>query len=265
MLANLKKNNLINDIYKDTSNTKELASFLGIDLEKLPAHIAFIMDGNGRWANKRGEKRTSGHRAGVKTLRNLVKAFRLLNIPVITVYAFSTENWKRTPEEVDFLMKLFEESIMKEARALKEKGVRVKFIGRISELRESLQEKIRWIEEETASEKDLIFNIAINYGGRSEILDAVKSISEEVKKGNISENDIDEKLFSEHLYTAGQPDPDLIIRTSGEYRISNYLLWQLAYSEIWVTETCWPDFAIPEFLEAIYQFQQRDRRFGQTK
>lgn len=265
MITNLKEINFSDNIYKDPSQSVELANYMGVNLEKLPKHIAFIMDGNGRWAKGKGKKRTFGHRSGVKVVKELVKSFRYLNIPVMTIYAFSTENWQRSPEEVDFLMNLFENSIVKQCKELKENGVRVRFIGRIEELRPKLIEKIKWIENETKEQSGLILNVAANYGGRKEIIDAVKKIASEVESGKISKDKIDETVFESYLYTSGLPDPDLVIRTSGELRISNYLLWQIAYSEIWVTETCWPDFSIPELLTAIYDFQNRDRKFGKVK
>lgn len=264
-MINLKLDEVTPDTYKETSQIIKLANYMGVDLNNLPKHIAFIMDGNGRWATTKGKKRTFGHRSGVSIVKDLVKAFRYLNIPVMTVYAFSTENWKRSPQEVDFLMNLFEESIMKECKELKANGVRVRFIGKIHELRKNLKEKIEWIERETSSESKLTLNVAVNYGGRSEILEAVSKIAKDAQDGKINPENIDESLFSNYLYTANLPDPDLIVRTSGEMRISNYLLWQIAYSEIWVTETCWPDFNIPELLEAVLDFQNRDRRFGKAK
>jgi undecaprenyl diphosphate synthase len=264
-MINLKLNEVTPDTYKEPSQVIELANNMGVDFNKLPQHIAFIMDGNGRWATTKGKKRTFGHKSGVSIVKELVKSFRYLNIPVMTVYAFSTENWKRSPQEVDFLMNLFEDSIMKECKELKANGVRVRFIGKIHELRKNLKEKIEWIERETASESKLTLNVAVNYGGRSEILDAVTKIAKEAKDGTLNPENIDESVFSNYLYTASLPDPDLLIRTSGEMRISNYLLWQIAYSEIWVTETCWPDFNIPELLESIIDFQNRDRRFGKAK
>jgi undecaprenyl diphosphate synthase len=266
MLSNLQKgNNKTEFVYKNPSQSADFAKYLGVDLNKLPKHIAFIMDGNGRWANSKGQKRTFGHKSGVKVVKELVKAFRFLNIPVMTVYAFSTENWKRAPEEVDFLMNLFEESIIKQCNELKENGVRVKFIGRTHELRPKLRERINWIENETKDQTGLILNVAANYGGRTEIVDAITNITNDIEIGKIHKSEINEDLISKYLYTSNQPDPDLIIRTSGEMRISNYLLWQIAYSEIWVTQTCWPDFTIPEMIQAIYDFQNRDRRFGKEK
>lgn len=252
-------------LYKDPSQSVVIAKSLGVDLEKLPKHIAFIMDGNGRWATGKGKKRTFGHKSGVKVVKELVKAFRYLNIPVMTVYAFSTENWKRAPEEVDFLMNLFEDSIIKQCQELKENGVRVRFIGKIDELRPKLRDKIKWIEEETKNQTGLTLNVAANYGGRSEIIDAITKLADDLQNGKIKKENIDERLFENYLYTSNLPDPDLVVRTSGEMRISNYLLWQIAYSEIWVTETCWPDFTVPELIQSIYDFQNRDRRFGKEK
>lgn len=265
MLGNLQKELSTAFLFKNPSQSIEYAKSIGVDLNKLPKHIAFIMDGNGRWASSKGQKRTFGHKSGVKIVKELVKAFRFLNIPVMTVYAFSTENWKRAPQEVDFLMNLFEESIIQQCQELKQNGVRVKFIGRIHELRPKLQEKIRWIEEETKDQTGLTLNVAANYGGRTEIVDAISKIASDIENGKINKSHINEDLIGNYLYTSEQPDPDLIVRTSGEMRISNYLLWQIAYSEIWVTETCWPDFTIPELIQAIYDFQNRDRRFGKEK
>jgi undecaprenyl diphosphate synthase len=264
-LINTKNKYIAPVLYKEASQSVETAKSIGVDLKKLPRHVAFIMDGNGRWAKRRGEKRTYGHRSGVKVVKELVKAFRYLNIPVMTIYAFSTENWNRSPEEVDFLMHLFEDSIIKQCNELKENNVRVRFIGRVDELRPNLIEKIRWIENETREKSGLILNVAANYGGRNEIIDAVTKIVGDVEQGRITKENISEKLFESYLYTADLPDPDLIIRTSGELRISNYLLWQIAYSEIWVTKTCWPEFTVPEFLQSIYDFQNRERKFGKEK
>lgn len=263
MLASFKFKKQANNT--DVIKPEQVAIFAkenGVDLEKLPKHIAMIMDGNGRWAKKKGEKRTFGHKNGVKVVKELVKTFRYLGINIMTLYAFSSENWKRTPQEVDFLMNLFEESILKECSELKANGVRVRFIGRIHELRPKLREKVEWIERETKDQDKLILNIAINYGGRNEIIDAVKAITNDAINGKVDINSLDEKTFEQYLYTANQPDPELLIRTSGEIRISNYLLWQIAYTELWVTETCWPDFGVPDLVQAIYDFQNRERRFG---
>jgi len=233
-----------------------------IDLKNLPQHIAFIMDGNGRWAEAKGKNRFKGHLAGAEVVKDLVKAFLFLKIPVMTIYAFSTENWQRAPAEVGFLMSLFERFIDNECLELKKNGVKLRFIGNTDELNDSLNKKIKWAEKETENENKLILNIAVNYGSRREILDAVSGILNDIENKIISKKDITEKSFSNYLYTATLPDPDLVIRTSGEMRLSNYLLWQVAYSEIWITKTFWPDFTVPEFFQAIAEFQQRERRFG---
>jgi undecaprenyl diphosphate synthase len=247
------------------SNCLDYAKSINLNLEKLPKHIAFIMDGNGRWATSQGQQRTFGHKKGVGTVKDLVKTFRHLGLPVMTIYAFSTENWNRSKKEVSFLMSLFEQSILNECQELKENGVRVKFIGNKEEFKESLREKINWIENETKEQNQLILNVAANYGGRREIINACKNIAEDFKKGKFSLDEINESLFENYLYTKGLPDPDLIIRTSGEYRLSNYLLWQSAYSEIYITKTNWPDFTIKEFVDIIFEFQNRNRRFGKEK
>jgi undecaprenyl diphosphate synthase len=247
------------------ANCIEYGQSIKLDFNNLPKHIAFIMDGNGRWAISRGEKRTFGHRKGVSIVKNLVKTFRYLGLPIMTIYAFSTENWNRSKSEVSFLMNLFEESILNECQELKENGVKVKFIGNIEEFNDSLKEKINWIENETKEQNKLILNVAANYGGRKEILNACKNIAKDFKEGKFSLEEINEFLFEKYLYTKGLPDPDLIIRTSGEYRLSNYLLWQSAYSELYITKTNWPDFTIKEFIDIIFDFQNRNRRFGKEK
>ena len=251
-----------------TTNTEknilELARDISLDIKNLPKHIAFIMDGNGRWAQKHGKQRSVGHKAGVQTLKRLVKYFVALNIPVMTIYAFSTENWKRPREEVDFLMKLFKDVIDRECNELKDNGVRINFIGKTNELSPALQQKIAHIKEETMGNSRLILNVAVNYGARSEIMEAVKNIGKDLLAGNFKPDEIDEKMFENYLFTRGLPDPDLLIRTSGEMRISNYLLWQIAYTEFWTTDVCWPDFSQENLLEALKEYQQRNRRFGAT-
>jgi len=231
----------------------------------LPSHIGIIMDGNGRWAKGKGLPRVAGHRAGAETLRTVVETCIDLGIPYLTVYAFSTENWKRSQEEVNALMELLVEYIDKELFKLKENGVRINTIGNISELPFNAISRINNAETETAQNQKLDLQIALNYGGRTEILDAVKSISQKVAAGSLQPENIDLQTFEEHLYTAGMPDPDLFIRTAGELRLSNFLLWQSAYTEFWFTEVFWPDFK-PELLyQAIYDFQNRQRRFGGLK
>lgn len=249
-------------VLEKTKEDLKKAIDIGINLSKLPKHIGFIMDGNGRWAVRQGQDRSFGHRAGVKTVKNLVKCFRELGIPFMTIYAFSTENWNRPKSEVNFLMNLFSEVIEKECQELKKNGVRVRFIGRITELNQQLQEKLLWISKETESNSDLNLTVAFNYGGRAEIIDAVKNIVKEFQNGNLKIDEINDELFSKYLYTYNIPDPDLIIRTSGEIRVSNFLLWQIAYAEIFTTPICWPEFSVDDFLIALYEFQNRQRRFG---
>jgi undecaprenyl diphosphate synthase len=241
-----------------------LVYFSALNPEKLPRHVAFIMDGNGRWASEKGENRLKGHLAGTGVVKKLVRCFLDLKIPVMTIYAFSSENWQRPPEEVNFLMNLFETFISKECRELKNNGVRLRFIGNLAELNQSLREKIKWAERETVNQDKLLLNVAINYGGRKEIIDAVARIIDDVENHKLGKKEINEKNFAGYLYTAALPDPDLVIRTSGEMRLSNYLLWQAAYSEFWVTKTFWPDFSEAEFLQALYDYQNRERRFGRV-
>lgn len=244
------------------SSVRAAAEAMGIELDRLPRHIAFIMDGNRRWATRRGRQRTLGHRAGVETAREMVRICRGLDIPVMTLYAFSTENWNRSVEEVEFLLRLLENVTKRECHKLKANGVRMRFMGEIDELPVKLQEMFRWAERETEENSALILNLAVNYGGRREIAATARRIGSAVRKGELEPEAIDEDTFARYLYTAGLPDPDLLIRTSGEVRVSNYLLWQIAYTEIWVTETCWPDLRQPELLQAIFEYQQRRRNFG---
>jgi len=233
-----------------------------IDRSALPAHIGIIMDGNGRWAHKRGLPRVAGHRAGINAVREVVEGCAELGIPVLTLYAFSVENWKRPRAEVSTLMQLLKEYLSKELENIHKNGIRFRTIGRTDELDVTVRTELEKGIEKTRNNTGMIFNVALNYGGRAEIVDAVNRIlqnggKEAAANGGISEND-----FSKYLYTAGQPDPDLLIRTSGELRISNFLLWQIAYAEIWVTETLWPDFQKRHLYEAIIAFQKRERRYG---
>lgn len=240
---------------------------MNVTLEQLkekpmPQHIAIIMDGNGRWAKSKGLMRVAGHRVGVQALKNTIIALDELGIGHLTVYAFSTENWRRPREEVDTLMELIAEFIDKEIDYLDEKGVRVNPIGDISALTPKALQSISYAKEKTKNNSHIIFNVALNYGGRQEILRATKAICEAVQNQNLQIDDIDEALFSSYLYTAGQPDPDLVIRSSGELRISNFLLWQIAYSEFWITNTLWPDFKKEDLWQAVWEYQNRDRRYG---
>lgn len=233
-----------------------------IDPKRLPQHIAIIMDGNGRWATKRGTIRTSGHRAGVDNLRTIVSASASIGIPMLTVFAFSTENWERPRDEVAFLMHLLDEVLEHEAEELHKNGVRIRVLGSRNGLSDSTLKAIEAAEMKTAQNSSLQLNVAWNYGGRSDIVHAARLIAERVSKGELTADAIDEKLFANHLQTAGMPDPDLIIRTGGEHRISNFLLWQSAYAELLVTPVYWPDFDEALYRQAIVEFQGRERRFG---
>lgn len=229
---------------------------------EVPRHIAIIMDGNGRWAKKRLMPRTMGHRAGMSSLKQVVRACDDIGVKILTVYAFSTENWKRPVEEVDYLMKLMVEFMHKELTELHENGVRINMLGSPEALPRECQTEIESAIALTRNNQGLIFNIALSYGSRREIMDAVIALSQELAEGRINPADITEDLFSSFLYTRGLPDPDLLIRTAGEMRISNFLLWQVAYTELWVTEVLWPDFTREDLFHAIWDYQRRERRFG---
>lgn len=233
-----------------------------IDKAKLPLHIAIIMDGNGRWAKKRGLTRGMGHREGARNLKKVTKFCGNLGIKFLTIYAFSTENWKRPKNEVDTLMSLLLEYLKNADRELGGENVKIKVIGDRQGLSEQIKSEIKRVEESTKANNGMQLNIALNYGSRDEILHAIKEISKEIGKGELSADKIDIKTVSDHLYTYGTPDPDLLIRTSGEKRISNFLLWQIAYTEFWYTDALWPDFSEKHILEAIQVYQSRDRRFG---
>ncbi|GAB4136500.1 MAG: polyprenyl diphosphate synthase [Cyanobacteria bacterium J069] len=230
--------------------------------ERLPKHVAVIMDGNGRWAKQRGLPRIMGHRRGVDTLKELLRCCRDWGIEALTAYAFSTENWGRPLEEVDFLMTLFERVLRQELREMMEEQVRIRFVGDLSRLPASLRSEIERSMAETSQNQGIQFSVATNYGGRQEIVQACRAIAMQVEQGKLHPGEIDEALFSQHLYTKGTGDPDLLIRTSGEMRISNFLLWQMAYAEMYITDTLWPDFDRAEFHRALVDYQQRDRRFG---
>lgn len=220
------------------------------------------MDGNGRWATRRGLPRTAGHKAGVEALRNVVKACPDLGIEILTAYAFSTENWKRSKDEVDFLMFLLVDYCRREVHTLNENGVRINAIGRIDELPELQRDEIHRAMELTRKNSRLILNLAVNYGGQAELVDAVRAVAARVRAGELQPAEITEAVISQHLYTAGLPDPDLVIRTAGELRLSNFLLWQASYSELWVTDVPWPDFAREHLEQALRDFGKRERRFG---
>lgn len=233
-----------------------------LDKDKMPSHIAIIMDGNGRWAKARKLPRTMGHKAGVETIRRIIKETHRLEIKYLTLYAFSTENWKRPKDEVGALMKLLVEYLRNELQELHENGVVIKVLGDISKVPEDCQMEIEKAIELTKNNTGVVVNIAFNYGGRDEILRAVKNIALDCKSGTIDIDNIDDSLFENYLYTSGIPDPDLIIRPSGEQRISNFLLWQCAYSEFSYLNINWPDFREEHLRKAIYDYQNRDRRFG---
>ncbi|NEO99986.1 MAG: isoprenyl transferase [Symploca sp. SIO2E9] len=239
---------------------QELPSDLDQDL--LPRHVAVIMDGNGRWAKRRGLPRIMGHRQGVDVLKNLLRCCRDWGIKALTAYAFSTENWGRPLEEVDFLMTLFERVLVRELQEMMEENVRIQFVGNLSSLPSSLQSQIYRSMTLTKDNQGIQFTVATNYGGRQEILQACRALATQVQQGQIQPDQIDEALFSRHLYTANVCDPDLLIRTSGEMRLSNFLLWQMAYAELYITDVYWPDFNRQQFHKALSAYQQRERRFG---
>jgi undecaprenyl diphosphate synthase len=232
-----------------------------IDFERLPAHVAIIMDGNGRWAARRHLPRVEGHRAGIAAVRDVVETSARLGIEVLTLYAFSVENWKRPRSEVSTLMTLLKRYLALELKTLSENNIRFRVCGRREELARDVRDELERAMQGTSANTGMQFNIALNYSGRAEIVDAVRRIID----AGVRAGDLDEQRFSDFLYTAGQPDPDLLIRTSGEMRVSNFLLWQIAYAEIWVTDTLWPDFRRRDLLEAVVAYQKRDRRYGGIK
>ena len=230
----------------------------------LPRHIAIIMDGNGRWARARGVPRLMGHRAGREAVREVVRGCDALGIEVLTLYTFSTENWNRPQREVQALMGILRQSLRQERRELRERNVQLRVIGRIEELPAGVRETIEQTQAHLASCTGLVLNLALSYGGRGEILDAVRRLLHDTRTRRIPPSQVDEALLSSYLYTAGLPDPDLLIRTSGEMRISNFMLWQLAYTELWVTATLWPDFKRRHLYQAVADYQGRERRFGRV-
>jgi undecaprenyl diphosphate synthase len=232
-----------------------------INFDRLPAHVAIIMDGNGRWASRRHLPRVEGHRAGIDSVRDVVESSARLGIQVLTLYAFSLENWKRPASEVSTLMSLLKRYLRLELKTLLTNNIRFRVVGRKDELAPDVRRELTLGEEQTSRCTGMLFNIALNYGGRAEIVDAARRAI----AAGLKPEELDERRFGELLYTAGQPDPDLLIRTSGEMRISNFLLWQIAYAEIWVTDTLWPDFRCRHLLEAILAYQKRDRRYGGLK
>jgi undecaprenyl diphosphate synthase len=230
--------------------------------ENIPHHVAVIMDGNGRWAKKRGLPRIAGHREGMKTVKEIVRSANELGIGVLTLYAFSTENWKRPKQEVEFLMKLPEEYILSELQDMMKRNIRVQMMGKETGLPESTLRAIREAQAQTSENQGMIVNFALNYGSRDELIQTMRRFALEVKQGKRSIDEIDERAFSSELFTSGLPDPDLLIRTSGEIRLSNFMLWQLAYTELWFTDVLWPDFSTQDLHRAIQEYQRRARRYG---
>ncbi len=253
---------MLKKIFSYKQEKQDISIEQQLDLTRLPQHIGIIMDGNGRWATGKGLIRTSGHKAGVNTLKKILKTCIKYNIPILTVYAFSTENWKRPVTEVDFLMKLFSSFLAEQIDEMCEDNVRIHFIGRVDELPGNLPKELHEAEERTKDNTGVCFNVAVNYGGRDELVTAIRNIATKVKNDELAIEDIDDKVIDDNLYTKNLPPVDLMIRTSGDIRLSNFLLWQSAYAEFWFTKTNWPDFSDKEFLKAIVDFQKRDRRFG---
>ena len=233
--------------------------------ERLPRHIAMIMDGNGRWARQHGLERIEGHVRGAETVRQMAEECARIGIGQLTLYSFSSENWKRPKHEVDFLMGLLKQYVIDERPVIMKNNIRFRVIGRRGELDADVVHEIEETERISAGNPGLTLALAVNYGSRAEIVDAVRSIAQSVRDGKLEPNAIDESTISNSLYTAGMPDPDLLIRTAGEMRLSNYLLWQISYAELWVTQTYWPDFTIEVFHQALRDFAARERRFGGLK
>jgi undecaprenyl diphosphate synthase len=244
----------------DTDRANDLYKL--INLDRLPAHVAVIMDGNGRWAKKRRLPRVSGHREGIKSVRDIVETSARLGLKVLTLYAFSVENWKRPRAEINTLMRLLRQYLHKELQTLQKNNIRFSVIGRWREMPGEVVRDLEWGMKETERNTGLLFNIALNYGGRTELVDCFRKISKELNQNGRDSESITEAMISDYLYTSGQPDPDLLIRTSGELRVSNFLLWQIAYAEIWVTDVLWPDFRKIHLYQAIIDYQKRERRYG---
>ncbi len=244
------------------ADREEAALIEKLDVSRLPSHVAIIMDGNGRWAGRRHLPRIAGHRAGVKAARAVIETCARLHLPCLTLYAFSLENWRRPEAEVDFLMRLLREYLKRELPSLQKNNIQMRFIGRIGELPQAVRMDIHEAMRATSQNTGLKLVVALNYGGRAELTEAFNALLEKARAERHSEFRVDEESISAHLYTAGLPDPDLLIRTSGEMRVSNFLLWQIAYAELYVTETLWPDFSRARLLEALIDYQKRERRYG---
>jgi undecaprenyl diphosphate synthase len=244
------------------TDLEEERLLLDLDADRLPQHIAVIMDGNGRWAQRRHLPRVAGHRAGVQSARTVIETCARLGIPALTLYAFSMENWRRPKAEIDFLMRLLREYLRRELPTIHQNNIRMLVIGRADQLPDEVREDVERAMEQTAGNTGMVLTVALNYGGRAEIVDAFNRILDRVRNNGLANAQVDEEMISRFLYTAGLPDPDLLIRTSGEMRVSNFLLWQIAYAEIYVTETLWPDFNRAQLYEALLDFQKRERRYG---
>ena len=243
------------------SNSKNNKNEL-FDMSNLPQHLAIIMDGNGRWAKKKGLPRSIGHKEGAKAVKRVIANCLDFNIPILTLFAFSTENWKRPKKEIAYLLKLFEGVLTKEKANLIKNNIKINFIGRLNDLPTPLNDKMNELCESTKKNNKLILNIAVNYGGRAEIVDAINSVILKIDKKNLNIEKINEDTIRDNLYTYNLPDPDLLIRTAGEMRISNFMIWQIAYTEFWVTPVLWPDFDKNNLIEAIVNFQKRVRKYG---
>jgi undecaprenyl diphosphate synthase len=244
------------------ADREEAELFAKLDSSRLPQHLAIIMDGNGRWAERRHLPRIAGHRAGMKRVREVIETCARLHLPCLTLYAFSLENWRRPEAEVDFLMRLLREYLKRELPAIHRNNIRLLVIGRSAQLPEKVRKDIADAMHQTSQNTGMKLVVALNYGGRAELADAFNAMLDHVRDNGLSAFRADEQTISDHLYTAGLPDPDLLIRTSGEMRVSNFLLWQIAYAEIYVTETLWPDFSRKRLLEALLDYQRRERRYG---
>ncbi|HAD59863.1 MAG TPA: di-trans,poly-cis-decaprenylcistransferase [Planctomycetaceae bacterium] len=250
---------------RETAYTDEQLAELGLQRSRLARHIAIIMDGNGRWAQQRGFPRIEGHRQGVHSVRAIVEESSRIGLEQLTLYCFSSENWKRPRLELSLLMKLLRRYLVEERKRIQEQGLRFKVIGRTEELDPGIQREIELTEEAAAENDGMMLCLAVNYGARMEITEAIQSIARKVQSGELTPDSISEQTVADHLMTSGMPDPDLVIRTASEMRISNYLLWQISYSELWVTDCFWPEFREPHLHEALKSFAARDRRFGGLK
>jgi len=263
LLLGIRGNNRVKVPESLKPSTREEEPLLrNLDADRLPQHIAVIMDGNGRWAQRRHLPRVAGHRAGVQSARTVIETCARLGIPALTLYAFSMENWRRPKAEIDFLMHLLREYLRRELPLIHRNNIRLLVIGRQDQLSREVRADIDRAVEQTAENTGMKLAVALNYGGRAELVDAFNHILDRVRNNGLANARVDEKMISQHLYTAGLPDPDLLIRTSGEMRVSNFLLWQIAYAEIYVTETLWPDFSRAQLYEALVDFQKRERRYG---